>query len=120
MGTAEYENEVFIIMEYMERGSLKDLLAKETPLNLKMTLRMAIDIAQGMHYLHTRQPRIIHGDLKTANILVNKDYNLKVSDFNFAKFSVMPNKLSDNLYGTVSLKFVKLLMCRLHGLLQSY
>ena len=101
MGTAEFQEDVFIVMEYMERGSLKDLLDKEPPLNMKMTLRMAIDIAQGMHYLHTRLPKIIHGDLKTANILVNKDYNLKISDFNFAKYAVMQNK-SENLYGTVS------------------
>jgi serine/threonine protein kinase len=71
MGTAEFHDDLYIVTEYMERGSLKDFLQSNPPLNWKMVLRMSIDIAQGMNYLHTRQPRIIHLDLKPANILVS-------------------------------------------------
>ena len=39
---------------------------------------MALDIAQGMKYLHTLPKPIIHGDLKSGNVLVDKNYCCKV------------------------------------------
>ena len=40
---------------------------------------MAMDIARGMEYLHDRRPPIIHRDLKSPNLLVDRDYTVKVS-----------------------------------------
>eukprot|EP00463_Aulacantha_scolymantha_P001173 TRINITY_DN1830_c0_g2_i2.p1 TRINITY_DN1830_c0_g2~~TRINITY_DN1830_c0_g2_i2.p1 ORF type:complete len:81 (-),score=25.19 TRINITY_DN1830_c0_g2_i2:2-244(-) len=50
-------------------------------LTTKRILKFALDVAQGMNYLHQQKPSIIHRDLKSANILLCTDYSLKVCDF---------------------------------------
>lgn len=52
---------------------------------------MALDIARGMHFLHTR--RIVHMDLKSPNILLGKDLTAKIADVGLAR-SVTGNYLS--------------------------
>ena len=41
-------------------------------------LRLAADVCKGMHYLHSCKPPIIHRDLKSPNLLVDKDFTVKV------------------------------------------
>ena len=66
-----------IISEFMENGSMKDFLKwYDIPCLLK--IKMIHDIAKGMHHLHTRQKPIIHGDVKSSNILINGAYTAKV------------------------------------------
>jgi len=42
---------------------------------------MAVKLSKGLHYLHTRKPPYIHSDLKSLNILVTSDKNIKISNF---------------------------------------
>ncbi|KAI3427342.1 hypothetical protein D9Q98_010259 [Chlorella vulgaris] len=81
-----------LITEYCSRGSLADCLrearrhpaaAAELPWHRR--LAMALDAAKGMLYLHSYQPPIVHRDLKSPNLLVDKDWNVKVADFNLSK-----------------------------------
>lgn len=75
-----------LIMEYMEYGSLHDLLRNETMyLSGEIILQVARDVAQGLRYLHTAKPPILHGDLKPANILVDSRFRAKVCDFGLSK-----------------------------------
>ena len=53
-----------------------------------MKLKLAYDAARGMNFLHTHSPIIIHRDLKSLNLLVDEDWNLKVSDFGLSRFKV--------------------------------
>ena len=73
-----------IVTELCARGSLTDVLkaATRNPATLPWPrrLRMAIDAATGMHHLHSQVPPIVHRDLKSPNLLVDKDWNVKVSD----------------------------------------
>lgn len=71
--------------ELMSRGELGTLLAnKSVELSDFMKLRMALDIAVGMNWLHTSRPRqFIHRDLKPSNLLVDSNYRIKICDFGF-------------------------------------
>lgn len=46
---------------------------------------MALDVAKGMNYLHTSHPTIVHRDLKSPNLLVDKNWVVKVCDFGLSR-----------------------------------
>jgi len=73
---------VFFVMEYCELGSLADLVYDRlTPLSTAVRISAALQTAQGMSYLHAPRHRIIHRDLKCANLLVKRDMSVQVADF---------------------------------------
>ncbi|KAG7671487.1 hypothetical protein Ndes2526B_g09350 [Nannochloris sp. 'desiccata'] len=81
-----------IVTELCAEGSLSDVIknaasspAAASQLTWRRRLAMAIDAAEGMRYLHSQTPPIIHRDLKSANMLVTGDFRVKISDFNLSK-----------------------------------
>ncbi|XXG57252.1 hypothetical protein AAC387_Pa03g4459 [Persea americana] len=79
-----------LIYEYMAQGNLGSHLLGTNgctkALNWGQRLRIALDIAQGLEYLHTGcKPAIIHRDMKTANILLNERFEAKIGDFGLSK-----------------------------------
>lgn len=69
------------------RGSLfKTLHGNNHLLDFRRRLRMALDVARGMNYLHRRNPPIVHRDLKSSNLLVDKSWTVKVGDFGLSRF----------------------------------
>eukprot|EP00898_Chlorokybus_atmophyticus_P001190 jgi/Chlat1/2071/Chrsp17S02771 len=78
-----------LVTEYCPRGSLYDVMARaragSTSLDWARRLNMATDAALGMHYLHSSQPPVIHRDLKSPNILVDRHWHVKVCDFNLSR-----------------------------------
>ena len=66
--------------------SLFDLLHNtNVKITWKIRFKMAIDTATGMNFLHRSKPAIIHRDLKSANLLLDKHYGVKVSDFGLSR-----------------------------------
>lgn len=67
MGVSVTENELCIIMEFCTGGTLFEWLhvKKNFQIGWKQKLKMAIDVACGMNYLHTGNPPIMHRDLKS-------------------------------------------------------
>ena len=60
-----------IVTEFVVQGSLFDLLRnRSTEITIPLALRIALDIARGMSYLHAANPPIIHRDLKSPNVLI--------------------------------------------------
>lgn len=80
------EEPIYIVTEYMARGSLLEFLQTDNKNLLKFTviIVMAVQIADGMTYLEKKN--YIHRDLRAANILVGQHYDVKVADFGLAKF----------------------------------
>jgi len=66
----------------MEYGSLHDLLRNETMyLSGEIILQITRDIGQGLRFLHSSKPVILHGDLKAKNILIDARFRAKICDF---------------------------------------
>ena len=94
MGYCTVPPHMCIVTEYEHNGSLFKLLHRnKVQLDISQKLRIALDIAIGMHYLHTSKPPIIHGDLKSPNLLLGDHLNVKICDFGLSRFR-MASKLS--------------------------
>ncbi|KAH7680857.1 S-receptor-like serine/threonine-protein kinase protein, partial [Dioscorea alata] len=84
-----------LVYEFMSNGSLADLIFKPDHPNRppwKDRLRIALDVARGIHYLHEDcETHIIHCDIKPQNILMDENWTAKISDFGLAKL-LMPTQ----------------------------
>ncbi|KAI3987530.1 hypothetical protein MKX01_003216 [Papaver californicum] len=86
MGAVTSSQHLCIVTEYLPCGSLFQLLRRNSArLDWRRRSLMAVDIAQGMNYLHRCNPPIIHRDLKSSNLLVDKNWNVKVGDFGLSR-----------------------------------
>ncbi|KAG8047294.1 hypothetical protein GUJ93_ZPchr0008g12263 [Zizania palustris] len=74
-----------LVYEFIPNGTLFELIhGKNQGLQISFStlLRIAHEAAEGLHFLHSyASPPIFHGDVKTANILLDENYIAKVSDF---------------------------------------
>ncbi|XP_057750240.1 serine/threonine-protein kinase CTR1-like isoform X2 [Arachis stenosperma] len=80
MGAVFQPPRLSIVTEYLSRGSLYELLRMPgvgISLSEMRRLSMAYDVASGMNYLHQMRPPIVHGDLKSPNLLVDNTYTVK-------------------------------------------
>ncbi|KAL7617519.1 hypothetical protein Lser_V15G01957 [Lactuca serriola] len=103
MGVVTEPPNMSIVTEYLSRGSLFRLLHKPGPkkiLDERHRLKMAFDVAKGMNYLHKRNPPIVHRDLKSPNLLVDKNYTVKVSDFGLSRLKANTFLSSKSAAGT--------------------
>ncbi|XP_038695909.1 probable serine/threonine-protein kinase PIX7 isoform X2 [Tripterygium wilfordii] len=73
--------------EFMPRGSLENhLFRRSLPLPWAIRMKIALGAAKGLAFLHEEAERtVIYRDFKTSNILLDADYNAKLSDFGLAK-----------------------------------
>nr|XP_025687389.1 serine/threonine-protein kinase CTR1 isoform X2 [Arachis hypogaea] len=88
MGAVFQPPRLSIVTEYLSRGSLYELLRMPgvgISLSEMRRLSMAYDVASGMNYLHQMRPPIVHGDLKSPNLLVDNTYTVKVADFGLSR-----------------------------------
>lgn len=75
---------VDIIMEYVPGGSVRQLLNRFQKLHEKTVQKYTLQILQGLEYLHSKG--IIHRDIKCANLLVDNEGIVKLSDFGASKY----------------------------------
>merc|ERR1712039_694191 len=79
---------LYIYLEYMPGGSLAQVLAQYGPLEEALMVPYTRELLEGLEYLHTRKPPVVHRDVKGANILVSIDCHMKLSDFGCSKRTV--------------------------------
>ncbi|XP_062008518.1 probable LRR receptor-like protein kinase At1g51890 isoform X3 [Rosa rugosa] len=88
VGYCNDETNLGLVYEYMANGNLQEHLSDSSShiISWEGRLRIASDAAQGLEYLHYGiKPPIIHRDVKSANILLNENFQAKVSDFGLSK-----------------------------------
>lgn len=96
----EDKKEVVIITELFSGGSLKQYLTNFLKPRLRVIKHWAIEILQGLKYLHELTPPIIHRDIKCDNIFVNKDNgNVKIGDLGFS--CMLKTEYAKTFSGTV-------------------
>uniref|UniRef100_A0A0E0C3Z5 non-specific serine/threonine protein kinase n=1 Tax=Oryza meridionalis TaxID=40149 RepID=A0A0E0C3Z5_9ORYZ len=81
------DDQRLLVYEFMPRGSLENhLFRRSLPLPWAIRMRIALGAAKGLAFLHEEAERpVIYRDFKTSNILLDADYNAKLSDFGLAK-----------------------------------
>ncbi|CAD6202768.1 unnamed protein product [Miscanthus lutarioriparius] len=79
-----------LLYEFVENGNLEQWLHGDvgpvSPLTWEIRMKIAVGTAKGIAYLHEGlEPKVVHRDIKSSNILLDKKWNPKVSDFGMAK-----------------------------------
>ncbi|KAK1439849.1 hypothetical protein QVD17_05671 [Tagetes erecta] len=79
-----------LVYEYIDNGNLEQWLHGDvgptSPLTWDIRMKIAIGTAKGLAYLHEGlEPKVVHRDVKSSNILLDRKWNAKVSDFGLAK-----------------------------------
>eukprot|EP00887_Chlorella_sp_A99_P003664 scaffold7.g3664.t1 len=75
-----------LVMEFCGKGSLLEVInGGGAKLDWARRLSLAFGAAKGMLYLHSCSPPVLHRDLKSANLLVDRQYQVKVCDFNLSR-----------------------------------
>ncbi|HVE39482.1 MAG TPA: serine/threonine-protein kinase [Planctomycetota bacterium] len=97
---AQEQSWTYIVMEYVDGGSLIDLIMKEKKIAPARTVEIMSDILAGLGHAHQRG--VIHRDIKPANVLLTSQGRAKVIDFGLAKDAEAQTilTLSGNVVGT--------------------
>ncbi|HHE55508.1 MAG TPA: serine/threonine protein kinase, partial [Caldithrix abyssi] len=73
----------YLVMEHVDGENLQTVIEHLSPIPANIAMLIALDIARGLEYTHTRN--IIHRDIKPSNILISYDGNVKIIDFGIAR-----------------------------------
>lgn len=96
----EEDGKSFIVMEYVEGKTLKDLLEEKGRLSPYWAVHIACEIAAGLRHAHKRN--IIHCDIKPHNILITEHMMPKIADFGIARMiSSMTMVYTNSVIGSV-------------------
>ena len=98
----ESEGNIGLLFELMECSLfqlLHDNLSRQIP-GLRIQLKMCLDIADGMRFLHSHGPPILHRDLKSGNILIDGEGRCKIADFGLSTFKDLTSSQTTGLIST--------------------
>ncbi|XP_067002226.1 testis-specific serine/threonine-protein kinase 4-like [Anabrus simplex] len=84
----ETTHRVYIVMEFAENGSLLDIIRRDSFIDEIRGRRWFRQLVDGVEYCHERG--VVHRDIKCENLLMDSNYNIKLSDFGFARGHMRP------------------------------
>ncbi|MFS8001259.1 putative protein kinase RLK-Pelle-CrRLK1L-1 family [Helianthus anomalus] len=96
LGYCDANNEKILVYEYASNKSLDSCLDRND-LTWVQRLKICIGAARGLVYLHTpteNRQRILHRDIKSANILLDHNWNAKISDFGLSRWAPAYNQFT--------------------------
>jgi serine/threonine protein kinase len=79
----EQEGITYLVMRYVEAGTLKDLIAREGPMELEEAARVLGQVGRALDYAHSQG--VVHRDIKPSNVLIDQRGNTFLTDFGIAK-----------------------------------
>jgi len=87
MGWCHEQGELLLVFEYMSNGSLDThIFGNRRTLTWGVRYNIALGVARALRYLHEDVEQcVLHRDIKSSNVLLDADFNTKVSDFGIAK-----------------------------------
>jgi serine/threonine protein kinase len=91
--------EYTLVMEYLPKGSLYDVLSTEKALSWSTRSQIALDMSIGLAFLHTEG--IFHQDLKSLNVLLDNQYRAKLADFGLSKIKRESSRTTSTLAQSV-------------------
>jgi tetratricopeptide (TPR) repeat protein len=94
----QWEGNYFITMEHLDGFPLNTILKKRGRLTPKDAVRIAAQVATGLQFAHER--RIVHRDIKTANLFFTRERTVKIMDFGLAKMMEEVRKAATIIGGT--------------------
>ncbi|QCD99196.1 L-type lectin-domain containing receptor kinase IX.1-like [Vigna unguiculata] len=87
MGWCHEKEELLLVFEYMSNGSLDNhLFGNRRSLTWDVRYKIVLGVARALRYLHEdAEQSVVHRDIKSANVLLDTDFNTKISDFGIAR-----------------------------------
>lgn len=122
MGVSSRKKDIAFVTEYVNGSSLQYFIDEEVNLSEETVTKVLAGIIKGMAYLH--EVKVVHGDVKPANILVSKEMNAKICDFGIGKLrqklSVTASvSVNGSLHGTITFLPPECLLSNKHTNFQS-
>lgn len=97
-GICVHSTGLYIITEFVSGGDVRKLLKANPSLQWKKKIRISIDLAKAMLFLHSK--KIIHRDLKSKNILLDEHGRIRLCDFGFARMTESKRNKHMTMCGT--------------------
>ncbi|WP_269961590.1 MULTISPECIES: Stk1 family PASTA domain-containing Ser/Thr kinase [Corynebacterium] len=96
---ADHDDIMFLIMELITGGTLRELLAERGPMPPHAAAAVMVPMLTGLAAAHDRG--LIHRDIKPDNVLINSDHAVKLADFGLVRSTTSPGRSTQQIIGTV-------------------
>ncbi|KAK4379742.1 hypothetical protein RND71_001604 [Anisodus tanguticus] len=85
VGFSNDSHDTLLVVEFMSNGTLYDVLhSNSRPLSWGRRIKLALQTAKAVDILHSLSPPVIHRDIKSANVLIDRNFNARLGDFGLA------------------------------------
>jgi serine/threonine protein kinase len=84
MGFARNGHQRFLVYELLQGGDISSRINKDPQFDYKQRISVALDAALGLSHLHNASPKVFHRDVKSQNILLDKNSSGRIADFGLA------------------------------------